>query len=118
MTNDTTRFFRHARHLLFAWIALIALMLTSLGSAYLHLGPWNAVAGLVIAALKASIVLWLFMDLACAGAMLRIVACAAAATLALLFGLSSVDYATRARAPTAMQQPLQLHSSPTGGLPR
>jgi cytochrome c oxidase subunit IV len=64
MNHPTDRFRRRARHLLWAWLALIALMLTSLGSAYLRLGPWNPVAGLVIAAIKTSIVLGLFMGLA------------------------------------------------------
>ena len=34
-------FRRHARHLLLAWIALIALMLASLGSAYVPLGMYD-----------------------------------------------------------------------------
>jgi cytochrome c oxidase subunit IV len=113
MTHDTERFRRRARHVLVAWLALIALMLTSLGSAYLRLGPWNPVAGLVIAAIKSSIVLWLFMGLVRAGALLRIVAAAGVAMLALLFGLSGVDYATRVRDPAAMQPPQQLHSPAT-----
>jgi cytochrome c oxidase subunit IV len=113
MTQDTDRFRRRARHVLVAWLALIALMLTSLGSAYLRLGPWNPVAGLVIAAIKSSIVLWLFMGLVRAGALLRIVAAAGIAMLALLFGLSGVDYATRVRDPAAMQPPQQLHSPAT-----
>jgi cytochrome c oxidase subunit IV len=107
MTQDTDRFRRRARHVLVAWLALIALMLTSLGSAYLRLGPWNPVAGLVI---KSSIVLWLFMGLVRAGALLRIVAAAGIAMLALLFGLSGVDYATRVRDLAVMQPPQQLHS--------
>jgi cytochrome c oxidase subunit IV len=110
MTHDTARFRRRALHLLLAWLALIALMLTSLGSAYLRLGPWNPAAGLAIAAIKSSIVLWLFMGLVRAGALLRIVAAAGVAMLALLFGLSGVDYATRARDPAAMQPPQQLKS--------
>jgi cytochrome c oxidase subunit IV len=105
MTQDTERFRRRARHVLVAWLALIALMLTSLGSAYLRLGPWNPVAGLVIAAIKSSIVMWLFMGLVRAGALLRIVAAAGVAMLALLFGLSGVDYATRVRDPAVMQPP-------------
>jgi cytochrome c oxidase subunit IV len=113
MTQDTDRFRRRARHVLVAWLALIALMLTSLGSAYLRLGPWNPVAGLVIAAIKSSIVLWLFMGLVRAGALLRIVAAAGIAMLALLFGLSGVDYATRVRDPAATQPPQQLHSPAT-----
>ena len=34
-------FARERRTIGFAWIALLVLMLASLGSAYLKLGPWN-----------------------------------------------------------------------------
>lgn len=105
--NDDYRFAHRARQLLYAWIALIALMLTSLGSAYLSLGAWNPVIGLAIAAVKSAIVVWLFMHLARAGVLLRIVAATGVATLALLFGLTAVDYATRVVQPAAMQQPQQ-----------
>ena len=115
MSTDTARFTRRARSLLLAWAALIALMLASLASAYLRLGIWNPVAGLVIAALKSMIVLWFFMHLARAGALLRIVAALGAGTLALLFGLSAVDYATRPDAPAAVQPPQQLRTPQPGG---
>jgi cytochrome c oxidase subunit IV len=97
-----------------AWVALLALMLTSLGSAYLPLGPWNLVVGLAIAAIKSSIVLWLFMGLARAPATLRLAAGLGLATLALLFSLSGVDYATRDVHPAPMQRPQQLDSISKG----
>jgi len=100
-------FTRHARHLLLAWIALIALMLASLGSAYLSLGIGNAVAGLVIAIIKSAIVIALFMRLAGASAVVRIVAATALATWLLLPALSGVDYATRRAEPAAYQAPEQ-----------
>ncbi|HTH80573.1 MAG TPA: cytochrome C oxidase subunit IV family protein [Ramlibacter sp.] len=94
---------------LVAWVALIVLMLTSLASSYLPLGPWNLVAGLVIAAIKSLIVLAIFMGLRRAPALLRIAAAIGFAMLALLFSLSGVDYATRADQRAPMQQPRQLH---------
>ncbi|GAB3666375.1 cytochrome C oxidase subunit IV family protein [Ramlibacter alkalitolerans] len=100
--NDVA-FRRHARHLLLAWIALLALMGASLAGSYLPLGAGNLVLGLAIAALKAGIVLVLFMGLARAGVAVRLAAGVAVATLALLLGLSSVDFATRAQAPAAYQ---------------
>ena len=54
---------RPVRRLLLAWAALVALMLASLGSAYLPLGAGNLVAGVVIAAVKTGIVAWVFMRL-------------------------------------------------------
>ncbi len=99
---------RHARTLAIAWAALLALMLTSLGSSYLSLGAGNAAAGLVIAVLKSAIVVWLFMRLSSASAMVRIVAVTALGTLLLLFALSGVDYATRLDEPAPVQAPQQI----------
>lgn len=106
---------RRGLHVLATWAALLALMLTSLGSAYLPLGPWNLVVGLAIAALKSALVLWIFMGLVRAPATLRLAAGVGFATLALLFTLSGVDYATRDVHPAPMQQPRQLQSTTTKG---
>jgi cytochrome c oxidase subunit 4 len=100
---DDTDFRRHARRLLVAWIALLALMATSLAGAYLPLGRGNLMLGLAIAAVKAAIVLALFMGLAREALAVRLAAGVALATFALLLGLSSFDYATRAAAPAAYQ---------------
>jgi len=88
-------FRRHGLKLLAAWAALIVLMLASLASAYVPLGPGNLLAGLGIAVAKAAIVAALFMHLARDARVLRFVGGVALATLALLFVLSGVDYATR-----------------------
>jgi cytochrome c oxidase subunit IV len=93
----------HARRLLVAWSALIALMLASLGSAYLPLGLGNIAAGLGIALAKAAIVALLFMGLARESVLLRLVAGLGLATLVLLLGLSGIDYATRPAAPANFQ---------------
>src|SRR5213076_957779 len=58
---NNSRFARQVRRLALAWIALLALMFASLGSAYVLLGIGNAVAGLVIASVKVAIVIALFM---------------------------------------------------------
>lgn len=108
-------FASRARRIALAWLALLALMLTSLASAYLPLGPWNLVAGVAIAGVKSLIVLALFMELLHAPALLRIAAAIGFAMLALLFALSGVDYATRAFAPAPLQPPQQLHSSMSRG---
>jgi len=109
MNNNASKCLRHhARRLLFAWLALMALMLLSLGSAHMPLGSWNVAIGLAIAALKAAIVAALFMELLAAEALLRIVAAAGLFTLALLVGLSGLDFATRASGAAAMQPPQQL----------
>ena len=101
-------FARTAWTLAVAWLALLALMLASLGSAYLKLGPWNMVAGLAIAALKAAIVAWLFMRLREAGPLIRLVAVAGLGVWFILLALSGVDYETRHVTPAAVQRPQQL----------
>jgi cytochrome c oxidase subunit IV len=101
-------FRRHARHLLIAWIALIALMLASLGSAYVPLGIGNALAGLAIAVLKSAIVVALFMGLWSSGALLRIAAATALGTWCILLALGGLDETQRPREPARVQRPQQL----------
>jgi len=112
--NDL-RFRRHARHLLAAWAALIALMLASLGSAYLRLGPGNALANIGIAVVKAGIIAAVFMGLARGSGTIRIVAATALGTWLVMLGLGSVDETTRAREPAAWQQPRQLQPAGAEG---
>jgi cytochrome c oxidase subunit 4 len=99
---------REARGLAWAWLALLVLMLVSLGSAYLKLGPGNVVAGIAIAMLKAAIVVWWFMQLRRASAMTRIAAAAGLATLLLLLLLGFADDLTRDVAPASWQTPQKV----------
>ena len=99
---------RRALRLAVVWLALIALMLASLGSAYLRLGAGNLIAGLLIATLKSGLVVWCFMELRRASAMSRIAAAVGLAMLLLLMELGMVDYATRRAAPAAWQPPQQV----------
>ena len=101
-------FARKARHLALVWVALIALMLASLGSAWLSLGAGNLIAGLVIATLKAALVVWFFMQLRRASAMTRIAGAVGLATLILLMSLSLADYTTRVVEPARWQTPQQI----------
>ena len=101
-------FARSARTIASAWLALLALMLASLGSAYLKLGPWNMVAGLAIAAVKSTIVAWLFMRLRESGPLIRLVAAVGLGVWFILLALSGVDYETRHVTPAAVQRPRQV----------
>jgi len=101
-----------------AWALLLALLLTSLGSAYVPLGGFNPAIGLLIAAIKSAIVVVLFMRLGRGPALARLAAAVAVATLALLFTLSGVDFATRSSEPASMQQPQQLRPLRAGGSAR
>ena len=111
------RFARQARAIGLAWIALLALMLVSLGSAYVKLGAFNMVAGVAIAATKTLIVAWLFMRLREAGALLRLAALAGLGVYGIQFMLTSVDYATRMQTPAAVQRPRQLADVPRAVVP-
>src|SRR5258706_7157946 len=96
------------KRLLVAWVALIVLMLASLGSAYLSLGAGSLAAGLVIALVKAGIVAAVFMRLGQASGVARIAAALGLATWLLLAALSGIDEATRPREPAPVQPPRQL----------
>jgi len=115
---DDARLHRHGREILLTWALLLALMLTSLGSATLRLGAFNVVAGLVIAAVKAALVLWIFMRLRSAPALIRLVAGVGFAVWGVLVVLSGVDYATRVETAVAVQRPLQLVPLPAASQPR
>lgn len=104
--NDRA-FRRHGRHILLAWIALIVLMLTSLGSAYLSLGIWNGWIGGIIAVIKSTIVVALFMGMARSPAVLRIVASVALAMWLVMLGLVGLDEAHRPVATATVQPALQ-----------
>lgn len=80
---------------LLAWFAVEALLLISLGIAYLPLGPFNALLNYLIAVAMALLVMTFFMHLNHAGYLTRIFAAAGFLWLALLIGLSMGDYVTR-----------------------
>jgi cytochrome c oxidase subunit IV len=84
-----------ARTYVLVWVALIVLLLLTLGSAYLPLGRLNTAINLAIAVAKALLVAYFFMHLRSAHYMLRIAATAGFFWLAILIGLSLTDFAVR-----------------------
>ena len=84
-----------ARTYVTVWMALIALLLATLGSAFVPLGALNSAINLAIATAKALLVAWFFMHLRSGHAMLRITAAAGLFWLAILIGLSLTDFAVR-----------------------
>ena len=108
------------RHLLAVWLTLVLLMFTSLGVAYLPLGEgWKAAAGLVIAGVKAGLVVLVFMQLGRRHLLARLVVAVALWTLLVMGGLSGVDYLTRSVEPAEVQLPQQLlpRRAPGPGVP-
>jgi cytochrome c oxidase subunit 4 len=102
------RFRREARRVGFTWVALLALMGASLGSAFIALGAGNFAVSLAIATVKAALVAWIFMQLRRAPPATRMVAMAGLLFLALLMSLSGFDYATRSVTAAPWQSPQQV----------
>ena len=87
------------RHLALAWVGLVLLLVLTLGLGYLPLGSANIAVALTIAVAKGIIVVLIFMKLAHSPPLTWIFAGAGLFWLALLFGLTYTDYATRAGFP-------------------
>jgi cytochrome c oxidase subunit IV len=78
------------------WIALLGLTVITAGVAFIDLGPFNVVLALVIATIKALLVVLFFMHVKYASEKLtKIVIVSAIFWLFLLLALSMADYATR-----------------------
>jgi cytochrome c oxidase subunit 4 len=78
------------------WLALLVLTGLTAGIAFVNLGPFNTVVALVIATLKALMVVLIFMHVKYASDRLtKVVLVSALFWLFLLLGLSLADYTTR-----------------------
>ncbi len=78
------------------WAALMALLAATFVIAHFRIGWVNPVAALGIAAAKAVLVALFFMHLKRSSTLLVLFALVGLFALAILFGLSGADYATRA----------------------
>jgi len=77
------------------WAALLALLLLTLGSAYLRLGWANGAINVAIAAIKALLVMLFFMRLRASRPVLRLAAGAGFVWLLILGGLALADFLSR-----------------------
>lgn len=78
------------------WLVLLVLTGLTAGIAFVDLGPFNTVVALVIATLKALLVVLIFMHVKYASDRLtKVVLVSALFWLFLLLGLSLADYTTR-----------------------
>ena len=89
----------------FTWLALMALLAATFTAAHFRLGALNTAVGLAIAAAKVALVGLFFMHLRRASVLIAIFAVATLFWLAILFGLSGTDYATRRIAPAPWSEP-------------
>lgn len=79
------------------WLALLVLTGVTAGVAFIDLGPFNTIVALVIATIKALLVVMIFMHVKYASDRLtKVVLISALFWLFLLLGLSLADYTTRA----------------------
>ena len=73
------------------WLALLILLFTSLGTAYIPLGRWNTFIGIAIAFVKAGLVAMLFMELSRARSLIRLAGAAGLLFVLVFFGLTTLD---------------------------
>ena len=79
------------------WLVLLVLTGVTAGVAFIDLGPFNTIVALVIATIKALLVVLIFMHVKYASDRLtKVVLISALFWLFLLLGLSLADYTTRA----------------------
>ena len=80
---------------LLVWVALLVLLLGSLGLAYMPLGVWNLPVGVGIALLKAGLVAFFFMELRRAQALTLLTAATAFLFVAVMFAFTLNDLFNR-----------------------
>jgi len=77
------------------WALLSLLLMTTFGLAFVPLGWGNPVVALLIATIKAGLVIVFFMKLGRAPALLRLTACVGLFWMAISFTLTFSDFLTR-----------------------
>lgn len=87
------------RALILGWLALILLVAAQIGLAWLPLGRSHLWFALGVSAAMATIVVWVFMELAKAPRLAMIFAYGGLFWVMVLFALGGSDYATRTETP-------------------
>jgi cytochrome c oxidase subunit 4 len=77
------------------WAALLALLLVTVGAAFINLGPFNLALAMFIAFTKAALIVLVFMHIKGGNRLLHIAAGAGLLWLAILLVLTMNDYLTR-----------------------
>ena len=79
----------------YTWIALLALLAITCGSSYIPMGRLNVAINVGVAAIKAMLVVLVFMHLRTERPLIRLVAVVGLIWLTILAGLSMTDFAGR-----------------------
>ena len=83
------------RNRLIVWGALMALLALTVALSFAPLGPFRLAVSLAIAAAKAALIYWVFMDLRTADGLTRIAALCAVGFVGILLLLPALDAAVR-----------------------
>jgi cytochrome c oxidase subunit 4 len=83
------------RPLVLTWAGLLVLLAVTIAVSFAPIGPAKPVANMAIAAVKAGLILWVFMHLRDRGGLLRVFALGAVAWLAVLMAMAATDILTR-----------------------
>lgn len=81
--------------LVLTYLALLLLLAATVTASFLGLGRWAVVVNMGIAAMKAALIAWVFMELARAPALVRLFAFGSLVWLAVLFTLGWADWLSR-----------------------
>ena len=79
----------------FIWAMLMILLGATLGSAYLHLGPFNTILNLTISLIKAGLVALFFMHVHYDKPLMKVFAASGVFWLLILLALAMTDYVSR-----------------------
>ena len=77
------------------WAALIVLTGTTSAVSYIELGEWNIVVALLIAFIKASLVVWVFMAIRHSTTLTKLFCVAGLVWLSIMIIITFGDYSTR-----------------------
>jgi cytochrome c oxidase subunit IV len=83
------------RTLVTVWAILIVLTGTTAAVSYVELGEWNIVVALLIALIKASLVVWIFMGVRHSTTLTRLFCVAGLVWLSIMIIMTITDYSTR-----------------------
>jgi cytochrome c oxidase subunit 4 len=93
--HSATRHVSLATYLIVFAALMVLLVVTALVAFYVHAGDLNLIIALVIATIKAALVVLYFMHVKYASRLTKVFVCAAFLWLAILFALTFADYVTR-----------------------
>jgi len=86
---------RQALTLVGVWVALMALLATTIAATFGPFGAWKAAINLSVAFCKAGLIFWVFMHLREQRGIARVVALSFLLWLAILMGLTLADVLSR-----------------------